>query len=141
MSAHEEIRQVIAGQAQLRDDDDIDGWIANWSDDGAFVSGETRHVGKDAIRALADKLTTNTWRSLHLLSEPVIHVSGEAAEASTDFVAVAPDGSGALRIVVVARYRDTFRQAGPGRWLFQSREVEIRAADPALSTATPTSSR
>jgi uncharacterized protein (TIGR02246 family) len=123
---HEAIRQIIARQAQLRDDDRIDEWIAAWADDGAFVAGGQRHEGRDAVRALADSLTTGSWRALHLLSEPYIEVDGDTATAETDLVIVAPSKDGRLNVRAANRYYDRFRRGSDGRWLYTERRVETR---------------
>jgi uncharacterized protein (TIGR02246 family) len=127
VSDHEAIRQLVARQAQLRDDDRIDEWIEGWADDGVFVAGGVRHEGRAAVRALADSLTTGRWRALHLLSEPVIAVEGDTAVADTDHVIVAPTSEGRLVIRSVNRYHDRFRREADGAWRFTLREVERKA--------------
>jgi ketosteroid isomerase-like protein len=123
---HETIRQIIARQAQLRDDDRIDEWIAAWADDGVFIAGDQRHEGRAAVLALANSLTTGSWRALHLLSEPYIEVDGNTATAETDLVIVAPSADGRLNIRAANRYYDRFRRAADGRWLYTERRVETR---------------
>ena len=122
---HEAIRQLIARQAQLRDDDRIDEWIEAWAEDGVFITGNERHEGRSAVRELADSLTTGRWRALHLLSEPYIVVDGDRATAETDLVVVAPGSDGRLNIRAANRYYDRFRRSDRG-WLFTERRVQQR---------------
>ncbi len=126
MSDHEAIRQVIARQAQLRDDDRVDEWIDNWADDGVFITEAGRHEGKAAVKALADTLTTGKWRALHLLSQPWIEVDGDRARAETDFVIVTGGGERGFRVRGVNRYHDRFVRSPEGRWLYRERRVEPR---------------
>ena len=127
IAARDAIRSVIARQAQLRDDDRIDEWIEAWTEDGVFGAGEHAHRGRTAIRALADSLTTGTWRAVHLLSEPLIEVDGDTARASTDVVIIAAGRDGRLNVRAVNRYRDTFRREPDGAWRFTERIVEQKS--------------
>lgn len=124
---HEAIRQLIAQQAQRRDDDRIDEWIEAWADDGVFVARDHRYEGRAAVKALADSLTTGSWRALHLLSEPVITVDGDTATASTDHVIVAPASDRRLVIRAASRYYDRFRREPDGAWRYTERRVEQKA--------------
>jgi ketosteroid isomerase-like protein len=126
LTDHEAIRQIIARQAQLRDDDRIDEWIDAWADDGVFVTGDQRHEGRPAVLALANSLTTGSWRALHLLSEPYIEVDGDTATAETDLVIIAPSADGRLNVRAANRYYDRFRRGDDGRWLYTERRVESR---------------
>jgi ketosteroid isomerase-like protein len=78
------------------------------------------------VLALANSLTTDSWRALHLLSEPYIEVDGDTAAAETDLVIIAPSADGRLNVRAANRYYDRFRRGDDGRWLYTERRVESR---------------
>ena len=110
----------------MRDDDRIDEWIEAFDENATFTAGDTVHRGRDAIKTLATSLSTGAWRGVHLLSEPVIDVDGDAARATTDWVYVAPGKTSRFEVRGVARYTDTFVRGADATWRYASRDVDYR---------------
>ncbi len=119
----EELTQLIARQAYLRDSNQMEEWIDAYTEDARFTGPRGTHEGREAIYAFAQRMRTDTWRTTHLLGVPVIEVNGDTAGATTDFVTVGPDGGDGYRIILVARYVDSFVRDGD-RWRFTERRIE-----------------
>jgi hypothetical protein len=61
-------------------------------------------------------------RSVHISSNPMIAVTGDAATAETDFQVVQRNPDGRAEVTLVGRYRDRFRRdAHTGDWLIECR--------------------
>jgi len=127
---HEAIRRLIAHQAQLRDDNQVDEWAANWAPDATFAAGGKQIEGRAAIRAsVGEADASRGWQGLHLLGQPVIDLAGDGATASTDFVKIVARADGSIAIAGVFRYRDELIRES-GRWVFARREVEPKHRAP-----------
>ena len=125
MTDHESIRQIIARQAQLRDDDRIEEWAEAFAEDAVFRTERATFEGKPAIVELANSLSTGSWRGVHLLSEPAITVDGDTATAFTDHMYVAPEREKkGFRILSVSRYHDAFARGADGTWRYTERYVQ-----------------
>ena len=103
-----------------------------FEEDGVLQLAGTVIAGRDALRAMfggADappKWTTpgellKQPGVMHLTTNPVIDVDGDAATAETDMITLRRDQEGKAKITLLARYRDRLRRTDDGQWLISSR--------------------
>src|SRR5215207_857651 len=118
MTDDEQIRQLQAHWVQLREDGDLAGWSALYTEEGRYVrpNGEAS-VGRAAIGQHIEQSEARNppgRKIAHIWGPSVIRVDGDRAESATDFVAFARDGvDSPWRIVTVGRFQNRFvRQAG-----------------------------
>lgn len=127
------IREVLERYMRFNDDLAADRIAELFHEDARFqVMGRVRS-GRDAIRAMFERDRANrpAWTepgelfkqpaSVHLSSNPVIDVRGDAATAETDFLVVGRDEDGRARPMLVGRYRDELRRLDDGRWVIYTR--------------------
>lgn len=123
--AREEIRELVAGYAQLADGGRFDALLDLFADDATLEPGELPAVaGREALRAFfagtGRDLVAATGRPLvrHHVSNLRIALTGPDAATGTCYFFVVtergPDHWG--------RYRDRYVRTG-GRWRFQQRTV------------------
>lgn len=124
MTAHDEIRSLLASYCQLCDDGRFDEFQALFTDDAEFsVLGRT-HRGPDAIRAFMERAQGPEQRGKHLISEPLIRLDGDAtgAACTTDYAFVA-HADGVLAITSTGRYVDRVVRVDGTTWRFASRRI------------------
>lgn len=117
------VRHTLAVYCQLCDDGRFEEWASLFTDDATFsVMGETRR-GPEDIKAYIEAGMPPEVRGKHVCANAVIDldVSGEAADASTDFVFVGRVSSG-LAITQAGRYLDRLVRVD-GHWKFSSRRI------------------
>jgi uncharacterized protein (TIGR02246 family) len=129
------IREVIEQYMRWNDDGDFASIVRLFTDDATFQFFGRVLVGRDAISEFfAGVLPAPPvhWteggslfaqpRSIHISSNPIIAVRGDAATAETDFQVVQRNDDGRAQIALVGRYRDRFRRdAETGSWLIECR--------------------
>jgi hypothetical protein len=126
MSDHDEIRNLFATYAHLYDD----GLIEEWGK--LFRHGSYTFMGKkfQGTEEILNWIIPTSIRKgvRHLIFNIAIHVDGENATAKSDFVTIARDATGTLKIdspeSVWGRYDDTLKKIN-GRWWFVDRVVTL----------------
>jgi hypothetical protein len=126
MSDHQEIRNLLATYCHLYDD----GFIEEWGE--LFKHGAYTFMGKkfSGVKNILDWIIPTSVRNgvRHVNFNIAIHVDGEAATAKSDFVTVARDVTGMLKVdnpeSVWGRYDDTLAKID-GRWWFVDRVVTL----------------
>jgi hypothetical protein len=98
------------------DTDDIDGYVALFTDDGEFVVFGREFNGRDQIRAMFESAP----RGLHLTGVSSIEVSGDAAKARSQVLLVE---AGTLQLRP-ALFDDELSRDGQ-RWRFRSRRCRF----------------
>jgi 3-phenylpropionate/cinnamic acid dioxygenase small subunit len=117
------IRYVLARFIQLRDDKQFEEWVQLFTEDGTFRYGTNVLVGRERIRENVEALLRDD-RGKHLCLNSIIDVSGDAAQATSDFVKINPrdDEPTSFEVVVMGRYHDEFVRR-EGDWKIASRQV------------------
>ncbi|HXY91284.1 MAG TPA: nuclear transport factor 2 family protein [Acidimicrobiia bacterium] len=127
-----EIREVIERSVRAIDDQDGAAFADLFEDDGVMQLAGTVFAGRPALRDMfrgaggGPKWTEpgellKQPGAMHLTTNPIIDVAGDAATAETDMITLRRDADGRAKITLLARYRDRLRRAGDGRWLIASR--------------------
>jgi uncharacterized protein (TIGR02246 family) len=129
------IREVIEQYMRWNDDGDFASIVGLFTEDATFQFFGRVLVGREAISeffAGVFPAPPTHWteggslfvqpRSVHISSNPIIAVTGDAATAETDFQVVQRSADGRARVTLVGRYRDRFRRdAASGEWLIECR--------------------
>ena len=125
MTAEDAVRHLLALYPARHDVRDVEGYVALFAANGAFVGGNARHEGRGAIR----EFITATYasqaaerRTKHLCGNSLIEIRGAEATAETDFVAYERYGAEPWRIHTIGRYHDRLVLEN-GQWLFLERRV------------------
>jgi uncharacterized protein (TIGR02246 family) len=132
----EQIRQALALWSQTDADKDAEGFAALFTEDGSYISKRGVSKGTAALRAnLADRTRLNPpdRRTMHLLAEPLIEVTGDTATAVSPYVGYGRIGDSPWEIMSVGRIHTKLVRAADG-WLFT--QVENRSIGPAGGPAT-----
>jgi 3-phenylpropionate/cinnamic acid dioxygenase small subunit len=119
----EEIRRTLAEFCHRTDAGDYEGWVALFTDDGAFhLFGQT-YSGHGELRKFIESDQPPNRRGLHLTSDSVIQIDNGVARVTSNFLFVrSGDGGGVL--VAGGRYHDVLVPSSE-RWLFRERECEL----------------
>jgi uncharacterized protein (TIGR02246 family) len=129
------IREVIEQYMRWNDDGDFASIVGLFTDDATFQFFGRVLVGRGAIGeffAGAFPPPPLHWteggsmfvqpRSIHISSNPIIRVTGDAGTAETDFQVMQRDVDGRAEVTLVGRYRDRFRRdPDTGAWLIECR--------------------
>jgi uncharacterized protein (TIGR02246 family) len=129
------IREVIEQYMRWNDDGDFTSIVGLFAEDATFQFFGRVLVGREAIAeffAGTFPPPPRHWteggslfvepRSIHISSNPIITVTGDAATAETDFQVVQRSADGHAQVTLVGRYRDRFRRdLATGRWLIECR--------------------
>jgi uncharacterized protein (TIGR02246 family) len=129
------IREVIERYMRWNDDGDFTSMVGLFTEDATFQFFGRVLVGREAISeffAGVFPAPPAHWteggslfvqpRSVHISSNPIIVVAGDAATAETDFQVVQRNRDGRAEVTLVGRYRDRFRrQVHTGDWLIECR--------------------
>lgn len=117
------IHQLYARYAFTVDLRDVDGWLANWTEDGALVTTSGKRIGGvDARRALMETYTSDPNESgYHWVGNIVIEPATYGASGRCYLMHVfAPEGPAQLRYCYY--YEDELVKR-EGCWLFRLRTV------------------
>lgn len=129
------IREVIEQYMRWNDDGDFASIVGLFTHDATFQFFGRVLVGHDAISEFFAGVFPPPpvhWteggslfvqpRSLHISSNPIVTVHGDAATAETDFQVVERNDDGRPQVALVGRYRDRFRRdTDTGTWLIECR--------------------
>ena len=132
--AAREIEDLISRYCIAFDDQDWETFAGLWTEDAAFVVGDTAFEGRTAVLEFLSTCLPSGYVSKHMISRPLVELESEAqASARTDVVWIAAN----FENTIVARYVDTVVKED-GRWLFRRREEEpmpYRDEPPPMSDA------
>jgi hypothetical protein len=127
------IREVLERYMRFNDDLAAERIAELFDEDARFQVMGSIYVGREAIRAMFNREGANrpSWTtagelfrqpaSVHISSNPVIDVDGDAASAESDFLVVRRDRDGRAHSVLVGRYRDRLRRLQNGKWVIHTR--------------------
>jgi uncharacterized protein (TIGR02246 family) len=129
------IREVIEQYMRWNDDGDFAAIVGLFAEDATFQFFGRVLVGRDAIAEFFAGVFPAPpvhWteggslfvqpRSIHISSNPIITISGDAATAETDFQVVQRNADGQAHVTLVGRYRDRLRRdVATGGWLIECR--------------------
>jgi uncharacterized protein (TIGR02246 family) len=130
--AAREIEDLISLYCISFDDQDWETFSTLWTDDAAFVLGETAFEGRTTMLEFLTTCLPDGYASKHMISRPLVEFESDTrALARTDVVWIAAN----FENTIVARYEDTIVKQD-GRWLLQRREektVAYRNEPPPMS--------
>ena len=129
-----EIEDLMARYLFALDYNDLDTFIATFTDDAVFDFARGRIEGKDAILAAVKGFKTrigelykdedgNPAVLRHVLAHAAIRVEGDRAWTRSQWFEMANDGPGkSLKMGTFGIYEDKLERVG-GRWLFSERRI------------------
>ena len=120
MTDEEQIRDLHARYVQLTDDFDARGKSELFAQDAHYYPSSGEVIGREAIYATVASHVAAQPKELqtkHLCGNSVIRVTGDTAEATTDYVVYRRVGDGPWEIAQIGRYHDRFARYPEG-WLF-----------------------
>ncbi|HEY4333332.1 MAG TPA: nuclear transport factor 2 family protein [Ilumatobacteraceae bacterium] len=116
------IRQLFIDYGRHLDRCDFAAYAALFADDGEVLLGPLgRAQGPDAIRALMERtLAGREGETYHVISSPVIELSGDTATSSVMWTVVARNSEGGTAVTMIGHHDDQLvRQRG--QWRFARR--------------------
>jgi len=131
------IRELLERYMRYNDDGDLDRIIELFEEDAELMTAGRRIVGREGIRSFwlqSGYFTPGIehWtapgrdliqpRSVHVASNPIIEVQGDAATAESDFVVVVRTTEGRAKVALAGRYRDRLLRTESGGWRIASRK-------------------
>ena len=118
---HDEIRNLLARYCLLLDHDDLDGWVALFTEDATYeVYGRTFN-GHDGLR----RMLTGAPGGLHLGGPPVVEIVTAGRARTQQNLLFVDRTTGVSRSAV---YDDELVRTGEG-WRFASRRCRFMVAD------------
>ena len=126
LTAHDEIRRLIALYAQLVDSGRLEEWSHLFCEEASLrVYGQT-FVGREPIREGIGAMQPPPGRAVkHLCAFPVIDLqASDRALAWTDFTAFLMDEAGQSEVATLGRYYDEWVREEPG-WRIRSRSITL----------------
>ncbi|MEZ5169393.1 MAG: nuclear transport factor 2 family protein [Acidimicrobiia bacterium] len=121
------IRRLLATYCHAYDDGRTDDFAALFTDDAQFTVMGVTHTGRPAIRENIGAWKPGTPVGQHVTYNAVIEVTGDAADAATDFCYLQRSDDG-LRLTQAGRYIDELVREGGG-WRFRSRTIRFLGDD------------
>ena len=123
-SDEEAIRRTLAGYCQTCDDGRFEEFASLFAVSAVFhVPPGDPVQGREAIRKFMEAAQPPEARGKHLCGEPLITLSGDEAEVTTDFVFVGRRGDRGWSITTTGRYHDTLARDPDGMWRFTTRTI------------------
>ena len=119
----EAIRRTIGGYCQRLDDGRFDEWAELFTEDARLVLMGRVTTGRDAIRRYMETVQPDGSRGMHVTTNSLIDVDGDAATAATDYLFVRPAPEG-MAIIAAGRYLDELVRDGTG-WRFRVRTITM----------------
>jgi uncharacterized protein (TIGR02246 family) len=116
-----EISATLSAYSQLLDDGHFEPWSDLFTEDARLSFPGRDAEGRDAIRALMEKVQPDGARGKHMTANSKMEVRGDTATATTDYLFVRAGAEG-IGIVSAGRYHDTLVRQG-GRWRFSERRI------------------
>jgi uncharacterized protein (TIGR02246 family) len=121
------IRRTLGEYSQHYDDGRFDEWAELFTTDARLVLAGAVTEGREAIRKKMMPIQAAGGPCLHVTTNSLIDVDGDAATATTDYLFVRPTADG-LSIIAAGRYHDSLVRDGM-RWRFHERSITmLRAA-------------
>lgn len=124
----EQIRKLHAVYAQCTDDGDARGKSELFAEDAKYYPSSGEVTGREAIyETVAASVASRPvdLQSKHMCGNAIITVTGDAAEAQTDYVVYRRQRSEPWDIAQIGRYYDKFVRRN-GTWLFsENRAVRL----------------
>jgi len=125
-SDEEAIRRTLAGYCQTCDDGRFTDFALLFAEDASYqVSRGGPVVGREAIAQFMERAMPPERRGKHLCGEPLISISGDTAEVTTDFLFVARLEKGGWGVTAVGRYDDRLQRTTDQGWLFAFRSINL----------------
>lgn len=122
----EAIRRTLSEYSQHYDDGRFDEWAELFTVDARLVLAGTVTEGRDAIRKHMMPIQTAGGPCMHVTTNSLVDVDGDAATATTDYLFVRPT-KGGLAIIAAGRYHDSLVRDGM-RWRFRERSITMLPA-------------
>lgn len=122
----EQVRDLYARYSWAYDQGRADEYAALFTEDGVFeVVGGPEVQGREALAGMVTAAAARPARTLHMVSNVLVTVTGDSAigRAYVQLLALA---DGALRVVTVGTYDDTF-VGTPTGWQLSRRRFEPAA--------------
>ena len=125
------VTELLYRYAELIDAGDFDGVGVLLSRATFGGTGKQGASGEENIAKLFAATTRrypehgNTPRTRHLVLNPIVELTGDAAVSRSTFCVMQDTESVPMQPIVVGRYFDTFGRDGSG-WYFTERKVEIQ---------------
>lgn len=122
----EAIRRTLGEYSQHCDDGRFDEWADLFTADARFVLAGTVTEGRDAIKEYMMTVQAAGRRGMHVTTNSLVDVDGDAATATTDYLFVRPTTDG-LAIIAAGRYHDRLVRH-ESRWRFRERSITMLPA-------------
>jgi len=116
------IRNLLARFCQTLDSRQFEAWAATFTEDGVFG----RYTGRAAILGMilgGELATQPELHRQHAVTNSIIDVHGDTAEATSDLSMYDRVGDGPVS-VRTGRYYDRLARQADGGWLFIERRLE-----------------
>ncbi len=129
-SGAEQVRDLYARYSFAYDQGNADEYADLFTEDGVFeVVGGPQVQGREALAGMVTAAAARPARTLHMVSNVLVTVVGDSAtgQAYVQLLAVA---DGALRVVTVGTYDDTFVRTATGWQLSRRRFQPAVGPDP-----------
>ncbi len=120
-----EIMELVARYNHAQDQNDYDGWVDTFTEDGVFESPQIRHQGREELRQLSLDTAAGIPHVRHLTQNFIIEGDGDEAtmQSTIEVRSIAADRQ-SWRVVGIGNYEDDLRRV-EGRWKFQRRFVRM----------------
>jgi 3-phenylpropionate/cinnamic acid dioxygenase small subunit len=129
----DEIRELLTRYCHHYDDGDFTQWLALWTEDGLLDVDGQLYRGRAGLEAFTRRalLVDGKPQMKHIVTNELISVDGERAEARCYLLVVRKAADGALFESTAGTYSDEIVKRS-GRWHFAKRVVrrDLRAAQP-----------
>jgi hypothetical protein len=128
MSDEEQIRLLLATYVQKTDDFDARGKSDLFAEDGKYYPTSGEIIGREAIyNTVATRVAAQPtdMHTKHLCGNSVISISGDTAEAATDYVVYRRVGDSPWQIMQIGRYYDRFVRRGDAWFFSENRPVKL----------------
>jgi ketosteroid isomerase-like protein len=121
-----EIHQLFIDYGAHLDAGDFDAYASLFASGGKLMLGPLgRAEGRAEIRALMQRvLAGGQGMAFHIISSPVVHLSGDTAQATVMWTVVGRGDDGQPRLTMVGKHHDELVRED-GRWRFQVRRGQI----------------
>jgi uncharacterized protein (TIGR02246 family) len=123
MGDEDDVRRTLAEYSHSCDDGRFDDFADLFAEDARLSVLGTTTLGRAAIRAYMASVQKEGSRGLHVTTNTVVDLDGDAATAATDYLFVRPSPDG-FTIVAAGHYRDRLVRH-PDRWRFAERAISI----------------
>ncbi len=121
MDDETQISATLSAYSQLLDDGHFEPWSDLFTEDARLSFPGRDAEGRDAIRALMEKVQPDGARGKHMTANSTVRVDGDTATGTTDYLFVRSGAEG-IGIVSAGRYHDTLVREN-GKWRFRERKI------------------